>query len=894
MSTEQPLDPQLIEQTKQQIRSLVAEISQLTKSELSPEEFYGEFLTRVVAALAAVGGAVWTKNQDGQLALQYHINLQETRLRESEDAQAQHGRLLYKIFSSGEGILAPPHSGAEDGQQAGNPTDFLLVFGLLKTDLETVGVVEVFQRSDAALSAQKGYLRFLGQMCELAADFLKSRQLRHFSDRQVLWTQLEDFTRAIHASLDPRETAYTIANEGRRLIECDRLSVAIRRGNRCKIEAISGQDVFDKRSNVVRLLGRLATAVTATGDAVWYTGDTRDMAPQVEKAVEEYVDEAHSKTVAILPLKRPEPTDEEDPAKRDKPRPPVGALIIEQIEDSRVPASMIQRVEVVGRHSAAALANSMEHQNLFLMPLWRTLGKTRWVLQARTLPKTITIGAAVLAIILILVIWPAKFEMESKGTLEPVDRRYVFARIDGEVQDLKVKHRDPVEADQLLVQLRSTKLENDTAIVQGELLSTKKAIASRQRDLTEEGKLRLEERNRLRGEIAELQEKLDSLEKQLELCKINLEELSIKSPIKGVVVTWDLRNRLISRPVQRGQELMRVVDPTGPWQLELHMPENRMGHIAEAQKELYDKARDNLRKLLKEQLLAKLPKAPVQETNKPPENEQSIKAPAETPAEQTANPAETGQPATKPQEESQGANPAQTEQAPPKTPESAAEKPVETEQPKAQTTEQTAQQSSKPAENEQTPAISRENAEESINKQVEEELAKIPDEELYAKQVSVLNEMYRGRLDEILQSLPDGESKDKLAEILKEESNEKLREKITAFAAESADSELRSSLAALPDQAPLDDRLQVSYVLATESGKKYYGTVKEIQHSAEVRGDEGNTVLVKVAINKEDLPDLRPGATVTAKVYCGRRPLGYVLLHDLISFIQTRIIFRYF
>ena len=37
-SSEQSLDPQLIEQTKQQIRSLVAEISQLARSEVSPEE----------------------------------------------------------------------------------------------------------------------------------------------------------------------------------------------------------------------------------------------------------------------------------------------------------------------------------------------------------------------------------------------------------------------------------------------------------------------------------------------------------------------------------------------------------------------------------------------------------------------------------------------------------------------------------------------------------------------------------------------------------------------------------------------------------------------------------------------------------------------------------------
>ena len=114
MSIEQPLDPQLIEQTKQQIRSLVAEIAQLAKTNVAPEEFYGQFLPRVVSALAAVGGAVWTMNPEGQLALQYQINLQETHLRESEEQQAQHGRLLYKALSGGEAILVPPHSGPGD------------------------------------------------------------------------------------------------------------------------------------------------------------------------------------------------------------------------------------------------------------------------------------------------------------------------------------------------------------------------------------------------------------------------------------------------------------------------------------------------------------------------------------------------------------------------------------------------------------------------------------------------------------------------------------------------------------------------------------------------------------------------------------------------------------
>ena len=175
-------------------------------------------------------------------------------------------------------MLVAPHSGTGDDDEAANSTPFLLLLGPLKSDQEVQGVIEVFQRPDTGLSVQQGYLRFLMQMCDLAGDYLKTRRLRHFTDRQTLWAQLEQFTRLVHRSLDPRSTAYVIANEGRRLVECDRVSVGICRQHKCKIEAVSGQDTFDKRSNVVSLLGKLATAVTATGEAIWYTGDTSRMA----------------------------------------------------------------------------------------------------------------------------------------------------------------------------------------------------------------------------------------------------------------------------------------------------------------------------------------------------------------------------------------------------------------------------------------------------------------------------------------------------------------------------------------------------------------------------------------------------------------------------------------
>ena len=203
-----------------------------------------------------------------------------------------------------------------------------------------------------------------------------------------------------------------------------------------------------------------------------------------------------------------------------------------------------------------------------------------------------------LLVVLVLAIWPARFTLESKGTLEPVVRQDVFAGIDGVVQELYCAHGDTVAKDKTLVLLRNTDLEVAIADVQGQRMANNEKLFAVQRALVEEKKLSIEERNRLAGEQAEMRQKQQTLDAQWGLYKAKQQELDVKSPIGGLVVTWDLRNRLIHRPVQRGQVLLRVADPDGPWQLELHMPENRMGHIVERQQELYDASRKKLRRLV--------------------------------------------------------------------------------------------------------------------------------------------------------------------------------------------------------------------------------------------------------------------------------------------------------
>jgi multidrug efflux pump subunit AcrA (membrane-fusion protein) len=443
-------------------------------------------------------------------------------------------------------------------------------------------VVEVFQRPGSEPVAQRGFLRFVTQMAELAGQWLKSRKLRQYGDQQNLWMQADSFSRAVHESLDVRTTAYTIANEGRRLIGCDRVSVAVRHGPRYRVEAVSGQDTFDRRSNTVVLLSRLATTVVATGEPLYYTGYTDDLPPQIEDAVQDYVDESHTKAITVLPLKEPVeiPDEEQEEADRQQEGEVVGALIVEQIEDARGRDNFSQCVDIVREHGALALSNAVAHNSVFLMPVWRTLGKMRWFVQAKRLPKTIIVSAIVLVALVVMIAVPVPFNLKGKAELQPVQRRDVFVATPGRVVDVRRKHGDPVKEGDPLVVLENFVLDAQLAEAIGELRVAKQQLQNyRSQSINREAGMSAGDRNVVAGRIAEVQQRMTSLEKKCEILREKQDQLTIRSPISGEVISWNNERKLQNRTVNAGEALMTVANANGDWELEVFMPEKRMGHV---------------------------------------------------------------------------------------------------------------------------------------------------------------------------------------------------------------------------------------------------------------------------------------------------------------------------
>jgi multidrug resistance efflux pump len=687
-----------IERARSQIRALVAEIEQLARSDAAEAEFFRGLLERVLVAMEAVAGLVWLVGEGGRVEPLCHAGVENTGIAATPETQAAHGALVQALVQSPTGLLVPPHSelgagGAAGGTVAANDSGLLVIAAPIDRGGVRAGLIEVFHQQNMP-DVERGYLTFLEQVSAVAGDYLDRRQLKTLDTQQTALTQVERFSRAVHESLDPVATAFVLANEARRIIGCDRVSVLVRRRRKLRLEAVSGQESVERRASAVQAIESLVRVVATAGDPLWHPDSAKELPPQIEEELEHYIDESHATALAIIPLEKPRPTPVVKPggvdavavARAEAPLgtapEPIGALVAEWFSSSSFDSGRRARVDLVAEHGKVAIANALTHTGLPFYGLIDLMAKSRVLTTARNLPRTVLAALSALAALLALILIPAELRLEGKGTLEPVHRRDVFAGIDGVVETLEagLEHGAGVKQGQLLATLRNTDLEVALTDVLGRKASSEEQLVATRRALLEDKKISADEKTRLAGRAAQMQREIESLEQQRKLYETKKHDLEVRSPIDGVIVTWQVRDRLTLRPVEKGQSLMSIADKTGPWELEVHMPDDRLGHINRA-----------------------------------------------------------------------------------------------------------------------------------------------------------------------------------------------------AVAAKQAGRDLT-----------------VDYILATDPGTRHYGTVKEIHEQAEVRGEAGNTVLVRVTIDPErhEKEELGAGATVTARIACGKRPLGYVWFHDVLAFIQSQILFR--
>ncbi len=554
--------------TGQEPDAVIARLAVLAEQGADEADFYRVVLRELVEATAAVGAALWVSDAGG-----LHLAAQERLTHSATEPNAEHRTRL-------DGVMAARECRAFRSGDSQTPLQVLL--SPWQVDDNNGGVLELHQPAQVSEGAMAGQTRFAAIVAELVASYHRNRRLAGLGHRERQWRQIDQFAQTVHRSSDLERTACEVANEGRRLIGCDRLSTIVRRRGRWTAVAVSGCDRVNHHSPTIAQLESLAGLVAAGGSPVWSGKDPIELPPELEEPLNDYHDASSARLVAVLPLVRPAGEDEE--AGCDEP---FAVLVVEEFSQADRGETR-ELCDAVGRHSASALWHALHREEMPLRWLSNFLDRARWLAFLRRQPWSIAAVIAAAVILLVLAVVPTELRVEATGTLQPRTRRHLFAPVDGVVEKLLVQEAGQhVALNDELIELRDPRLQFETEGIVGQLETAREQLggleAERLRaDRSSRGDLR--EAALRSGEEESLRKQIEGLQRQRSLLERRREELHIRSPMDGRLLTWNAQELLQSRPVARGQVLLTVADLAGPWIVELEIPDDRIADVAGALK----------------------------------------------------------------------------------------------------------------------------------------------------------------------------------------------------------------------------------------------------------------------------------------------------------------------
>jgi hypothetical protein len=271
-------------------------------------------------------------------------------------------------------VLLPPESpfSCPGEPESLNPTKLTVVAAPFCKGGNRTGIVELFFQPFSSFNA--AWVEHLALWIQAIFDSDLSLDLR---DASLIPGRLEaDEMRAaralsaLHEAADPIAVVITLANQARRIIGCDRVSVLIRRRRRFSLEAISGSECVDRRSLEAMALEALAWESGRHGQVWWRSVGSQPLPPLVEVLAEDLAEQSRAGMIAMLPLLVPpsvnspgagvcrETAKTLDDAADTKKHRLIGALCCEWATPPEPEAEAREWAELFAHHGAIALANA--------------------------------------------------------------------------------------------------------------------------------------------------------------------------------------------------------------------------------------------------------------------------------------------------------------------------------------------------------------------------------------------------------------------------------------------------------------------------------------------------------------------------------------------------------
>ncbi|NOZ24212.1 MAG: HlyD family efflux transporter periplasmic adaptor subunit [Planctomycetes bacterium] len=554
MDLPQASEPKELIERKQ---ALIAEIKRLSMAPgMAPEEFFPNFYKMVAEIMSAQGGSLWLYESNAdRLMCRVDGSPPEGQGPRGPDIETV-GKTIGNALKSDNSIVVQPDQADSElaralGKDAG--IDALAAVCVpFEIDADNSGAI--FLYSDSNLRRFDGTDVFL---LKSLASYLKAYCLgwkcRQLAGRAERLDSLVKLSGEISTTLNPEEICFAIANLSADVARADRCFVALMRRGRPEINAISGQDMVQRRSSLVKMLTEICKGIARTGEVQLFTKERLDEIEdeRMRNILERYFETASMSAIVGVPL--------QDDGK------PIGVLCFERKEGVPFDGTDMSVIQNISNHSLIVLKNAIKYQRLPMVRTLERVGQWKESLQKQSKLKLAFKAALVVGLIAVLFV-PWSFRIPAEAQVASEVYGAVYTTIDGLISKVNADTNDRVEKGKLLFVV-----QNQADIRNYEIQDAEARGA--------------EQKARMAKTVAERlywQEEAKKFRANRDYYADRIERGSIKAPVSGTVVTPELKQRLLNTPVTGGTRLCEIVD-LAKMELWLYVDESDISFIKKGQ-----------------------------------------------------------------------------------------------------------------------------------------------------------------------------------------------------------------------------------------------------------------------------------------------------------------------
>ena len=556
-----PPTESLVTEARREIAEIVREVAQAVHEDHTEGEFLALLADRTLRAMAAEGVIVWKRvevpadsSESPHAAFDVVARLGNvTDVSTPLLTQPSHQSLLGVITDDQQPVVVPATPGASDPEVAANPASVPAAVVPIHSDPTATDwnyVLEAFLEPECGIATQRGYLRFVSQMADLAGEFLRVNNYRQLKRCQDFHQVVNEAIEHLHRVDGRKELEASIVDSIAELFGVDRVGLCYHEVSRSTLAAVSHVETIDLRSPA---------------------------AEQIRNAAESLLDGQNTLHV--------EPTQSELTS-TDGERMVVRAVVSPEMESTiRIVLLSDMESDCDIDRFRGELQRFARHAGLAIDRLTRSARTPGFRLFANRIPERTTsrlcvAGATLL--LLLVVFFPLPMVVVAPATIRPAEVQNVSSPRNALVQQIHVEHGQRVGEGDKLLTLIDSDLEQQVVSLVG-----KRAVLEQQQAKWTSAIVTAESRYGENGEQPQSEQRLvaeeiRAIDEQLSLLRRVEESLVVRADRSGVVDAWRLEDRLARRPVRRGEHLLRVVAEGSPWLVDANVSQKRIEHVERA------------------------------------------------------------------------------------------------------------------------------------------------------------------------------------------------------------------------------------------------------------------------------------------------------------------------